>query len=148
MGTKQGRFNEEGIDGLAKDKPVVYKVKNDAGTNIYTVVALRGRVAARLKEHRAGGQDFMPGGMTVERGRDTWVPNVGVNPLGRARLAPLLEIVVDGVDHERVGRAAILDGEQFQHPPGADVEAKGQGLGRAGCTEAGVGGLGRARLVM
>ena len=66
MGKKQARFNKEAIDGLAKDKPVVYKIKNDAGTNIYTGVALRGRVAARLKEHLAGGKDFIPGGMTVE----------------------------------------------------------------------------------
>ncbi len=37
-------------EGLAKDKPVVYKIEDDKGKNLYTGVAQRGRVEARMKE--------------------------------------------------------------------------------------------------
>jgi len=48
---KSGNFDKKGIESLAKDKPVVYKIKNDKGKNLYTGVAKRGRVEERLKEH-------------------------------------------------------------------------------------------------
>ncbi len=63
---KSGNFDKNGIESLAKDKPVVYKIKNDQGQNIYTGVAKRGRVEERLKEHLPGGKDEIRGGAKVE----------------------------------------------------------------------------------
>lgn len=44
-GKKSGKFDSSGIEGLAKNKPVVYKIENSKGDNIYTGVAKRGRVS-------------------------------------------------------------------------------------------------------
>ena len=65
-GKTKARFSEVGIESLAQDKPVVYKIRNRDGTNTYTGVATRGRVAERLKEHLPGGSDAIPGATTVE----------------------------------------------------------------------------------
>jgi len=54
-------FTPEGIESLAQDKPVVYKLLNGAGENVYTGVAKRGRVGGRLLEHIPGGKDPIPG---------------------------------------------------------------------------------------
>lgn len=64
--TKTVKFIAEEIENLPKDKPVVYKIKNPSGKNIYTGVAKRGRTPARLKEHLPGGPDPIPGGTTVQ----------------------------------------------------------------------------------
>lgn len=63
---KNGNFNKEGIESLAKNKPVVYKIENSRGKNIYTGVAKRGRVEERLKEHLPGGPDTVRGGVKVK----------------------------------------------------------------------------------
>lgn len=63
---KSGKFSKEGIENLAKDKPVVYKIENKKGENIYTGIAKRGRVEERLKEHLSNGPDPIPGGATVK----------------------------------------------------------------------------------
>ena len=62
---KSSKFDGDSIDRLAKDKPVVYKIENAKGENIYTGVAKRGRVGDRLKEHLPGGTDPVPGGKRV-----------------------------------------------------------------------------------
>ena len=54
---KSGSFDKNGIENLAKDKPVVYKIENKKGENIYTGVAKRGRVVERIKEHLPGAKD-------------------------------------------------------------------------------------------
>ena len=64
-GKKSGGFDERGIDGLAKDKPVVYIIENSKGENLYTGVAKRGRVEERLKEHLPGAADAVRGGTKV-----------------------------------------------------------------------------------
>ena len=64
-GKKSGKLDKERIEGLAKDKPVVYKIEDDKGKNLYTGVAQRGRVEARLKEHLPGGADPVRGGVKV-----------------------------------------------------------------------------------
>lgn len=64
-GKKSGQFTKEGIEDLAKDKPVVYKILNSEGSNIYTGSAKKGRVEERLKEHLPGGKDSIPGGQRV-----------------------------------------------------------------------------------
>ena len=63
---KSGKFTKEGIESLAKDKPVVYKIENSKGKNLYTGVAKRGRVGERLKEHLLGGPDPVRGGSKVK----------------------------------------------------------------------------------
>jgi predicted GIY-YIG superfamily endonuclease len=65
-GKKSGSFNKKGIEGLVKDKPVVYQIENSKGNNIYTGVAKRGRVEERLKEHLPGGKDPIRGGAKVK----------------------------------------------------------------------------------
>lgn len=64
-GKKTGSFDAKGIEGLAKDKPVVYDIENKQGKTLYTGVAKRGRVEDRLKEHLAGGPDPIRGGAKV-----------------------------------------------------------------------------------
>lgn len=64
-GKKSGSFDKDGIEGLAKDKPVVYKIEDNKGKNLYTGVAKRGRVEARLKEHLPGAVDPVRGGAKV-----------------------------------------------------------------------------------
>ena len=64
-GKKSGSFDKSGIEGLAKNKPVVYKIENAKGKNIYTGVAKRGRVEERLKEHLPGNKDAIRGGVKV-----------------------------------------------------------------------------------
>jgi hypothetical protein len=53
------------IESLAKDKPIVYKINDEKGKNLYTGVAKRGRVEERLKEHLPGGSDPVRGGKKV-----------------------------------------------------------------------------------
>ena len=65
-GKKKARFSKAGIESLAQDKPVVYKIRNRAGTNTYTGVAKKGRVVERIEEHLPGGPDAIPGATTVE----------------------------------------------------------------------------------
>jgi excinuclease UvrABC nuclease subunit len=65
MAKKSVPFTKRGIEELPNDKPVVYKIRNQAGDNVYTGVAKRNRVNERLQEHLAGGKDHVPGS-TVE----------------------------------------------------------------------------------
>ena len=65
-GKKSGSFNKDGIEGLAKDKPVVYDIQDKSGKTLYTGVAKRGRVEDRLKEHLPGGPDPVRGGSKVK----------------------------------------------------------------------------------
>ncbi len=64
-GKKRGSFNKEGIEGLAKDKPVVYEIQDGKSKNLYTGSAKKGRVGDRLKEHLPGGKDPIRGGKKV-----------------------------------------------------------------------------------
>ena len=65
-GKKSGSFDEKGIHGLAKNKPVVYTIEDNNGNNLYTGVAKRGRVEERLKEHLPGAADAVHGGAKVK----------------------------------------------------------------------------------
>ena len=66
MGKKQSPFTKDGIGDLAKDKPVVYKIEDTKGKNIYTGVAKRGRVEQRLREHLPGAKEPIPGGSRIK----------------------------------------------------------------------------------
>ena len=54
---KTAGFDDQAIEELAADKPVVYKVLDRNGENIYTGVANRGRVRERIREHLPGAPD-------------------------------------------------------------------------------------------
>ncbi len=59
-------FKRKELGGLPDNKPVVYKILNGQGDNIYTGVAKRGRVEERLSEHLPGSRDPIPGGKKVQ----------------------------------------------------------------------------------
>lgn len=63
---KSGNFDKDGIEGLAKNKPVVYEIQDRNGDSLYIGVAKRGRVEQRLKEHLPGGPDPIRGGAKVK----------------------------------------------------------------------------------
>jgi len=65
-GKKSAEFNTEGIESLAKDKPVVYEIQDNQGELLYIGVAKRGRVEQRLKEHLPKGPDPIQGGAKVK----------------------------------------------------------------------------------
>ncbi len=66
MGKKTADFEPDAIDNLAQDKPVVYKLLNRKGENLYTGSAKRGQVADRIKDHLPGGSHPIPGAAKVE----------------------------------------------------------------------------------
>lgn len=51
MGKKTVRFNKKGIGKLPNDKPVLYKIKTEAGNLNYAGIAKKGRVQERISEH-------------------------------------------------------------------------------------------------
>lgn len=63
---KTANLKPESIDDLAQDKPVVYKILDGKGENIYAGSAKKGRVADRIKDHLPGGSDPIPGGKKVK----------------------------------------------------------------------------------
>ena len=68
MAKKTVPFTASGIEKVPNDKPVVYKILTEGGTNNYTGVAKRGRVQERLREHLPGGKDAVPGSkVQIER---------------------------------------------------------------------------------
>ncbi len=54
-------LNKTNINKLSDDKPIIYKIQDGKGTNIYTGVAKRGRGDERLIEHLSGSKDSIPG---------------------------------------------------------------------------------------
>ncbi len=66
MSTKTVRMTNQGIKTLPQDKPVLYKVLDSKGENIYTGIAKRGNVQERIKDHMAGQRDTVPGASKVQ----------------------------------------------------------------------------------
>jgi hypothetical protein len=66
MARKTVRFDQDGLQKLPDDKPVVYKILSPKGENIHTGSAQRGRVRERLSEHLTDGPDFIAGGAKVQ----------------------------------------------------------------------------------
>jgi excinuclease UvrABC nuclease subunit len=56
MAQKTVKFNQTGAKNLPNDKPVIYKVKTEAGKTNYAGIAKRGRVQERIQEHLAEGK--------------------------------------------------------------------------------------------
>jgi len=61
MAKKTVKNNKTGIGKVPNDKPVVYNIKTKGGKVNYVGVAEKGRAQERLKEHLAGGKDYVPG---------------------------------------------------------------------------------------
>jgi hypothetical protein len=59
-------FNKTSTQKTLKNKPIVYKLMNKEGTNIYTGTAKRGRGPERLGDHLPGGLDPIPGAKTFQ----------------------------------------------------------------------------------
>ncbi|MBM4467912.1 MAG: hypothetical protein FJ014_20580 [Chloroflexi bacterium] len=66
MAKKTVRLNTDGINSLPNDKPVVYKILNNKGENVYTGVAGQGNVHDRLEDHLPGHKDAVPGAAKVQ----------------------------------------------------------------------------------
>jgi excinuclease UvrABC nuclease subunit len=66
MAKKTVKLNTVGIQGLPNSKPVVYKIFDKQGENIYTGVAKKGNVHQRLKDHLPGHRDAVPGAAKVQ----------------------------------------------------------------------------------
>ena len=66
---KTAKMKPEAIGDLADAKPVVYRIRNQAGNVTYIGSAKRGRVQERIAEHLPGGPDPVPGaaGVTIEQ---------------------------------------------------------------------------------
>lgn len=54
-------LNKSQISKVPDDKPAVYELLDQSGTNVYTGIAKRGRVQDRLEEHLPSGQDSVAG---------------------------------------------------------------------------------------
>ncbi len=61
MAKKTVNNNKTSIGKLPNSKPVMYKIKTEAGKVNYVGVAKKGRVQERLEEHLPGGKDYVPG---------------------------------------------------------------------------------------
>lgn len=51
MAKKTADYNKTGIEKLADDKPIVYRIQSKSGKDNYVGVAKRGRVSDRIAEH-------------------------------------------------------------------------------------------------
>ena len=71
MAKKTVRLRTDSIERLPEDKPVVYKIKDREGENIYTGVAGKGNVQSRLKDHLPGHRGAIPGAMKVQIDRQS-----------------------------------------------------------------------------
>lgn len=59
-------FDKTNTQKVPTNQPIVYKLLNKEGTNIYTGEAKRGRGSERLRDHLPGGQDFIQGAATFQ----------------------------------------------------------------------------------
>ena len=85
---KTVRLNNEGIERLPQDKPVVYKILDKKGDNIYTGVVKKGNVHDRLKDHLPGRRDAIPGATKVQIEQQPTIKDAGkkeVNIISRTK---------------------------------------------------------------
>jgi hypothetical protein len=64
--TKVLALTEDGLRCLPVYKTVVYTIRDKKGRNLFTAVASRGRVLAKIKEHLIGGSSHLIGGIAVQ----------------------------------------------------------------------------------
>lgn len=51
MGKKKVNYNQQGIEQLPNNKPVLYRIETETGNPNYVGTANRGRVRQRIAEH-------------------------------------------------------------------------------------------------
>jgi excinuclease UvrABC nuclease subunit len=66
MGKKTVRLNPDSIAKLPNDKPVVYRIIDRKGQNIYTGTAGKGNVRSRVADHLPRHKDPVPGAVKVQ----------------------------------------------------------------------------------
>ena len=54
-------LSKKNIEKTSEDNPILYKILNRQGGNVYTGVSKRGQGQDRLKDHLSGGSDPIPG---------------------------------------------------------------------------------------
>ena len=77
MGKKTVRMNIDRISSLPNDKPVVYKILDRGGENIYTGKAGKGNVRDRLEDHLPGHKDAVPGAFKVQIDQQSSIRQAG-----------------------------------------------------------------------
>lgn len=60
------KLNKDSVADIPQNKPVVYKILDRDGENIYTGVAGRGNVQQRILDHLIRGKAPVPGGTKVQ----------------------------------------------------------------------------------
>ena len=70
MGTKKfspkRNFGKRNIGKIPEDKPVLYKIQDKKGDNIYTGISKRGQGKDRLKDHLTDGSDPIRGARSFQ----------------------------------------------------------------------------------
>ncbi len=66
MDRKTVRMKTYRIESLPDNRPVVYKIRDSEGDNIYTGSAGKGNVQSRIKDHLPGRRDAIPGAAKVQ----------------------------------------------------------------------------------
>jgi hypothetical protein len=59
-------FCKRNIEKVPEDKPIVYKILNKQGDNVYTGVSKRGQGQDRLRDHLSGGSDPIAGATSFQ----------------------------------------------------------------------------------
>lgn len=59
-------FKKTNVSKVAADKPILYKITNKKGGNIYTGIAKKGEGPDRLADHLPKGQDPVSGGKNFQ----------------------------------------------------------------------------------
>ena len=62
----QRTLNKTGTQKAPTNKPIVYKLIDKKGANIYTGTAKKGRGSERLRDHLPDGQDPIPGAKSFQ----------------------------------------------------------------------------------
>ncbi len=66
MAKKTVKANDQGIEKIPADKPIVYKLLDEQNKNVYTGTAKKGNVQQRLKDHLPGGKDPIPDAKKIQ----------------------------------------------------------------------------------
>jgi len=60
------KFNKTKIKNIPEQKPILYRLQNNAGDELYDGVAKRGRTQERLQEHLTLKKEKIPGATKVK----------------------------------------------------------------------------------
>jgi len=60
------KFNKTNIKSIPEEKPILYRLQNSAGNELYDGVAKKGRVQERLEEHLNLKKEKIPGATKVK----------------------------------------------------------------------------------